>query len=174
LGALGLVNHDSFLIPVIAVFVAIIAFATWSFLAIFIHELGHAITAKLVGLAPTQLVVGMPDENDPLFSFRVFGCSVECWPIPFGGATILAIPPHRPLTTFIVAMGGPTLDAVVILACFFLWQHTFLRLGLAAIILSEAVNTLHNLVPISSLYGGVRIPSDGKIILELLARKRQT
>ena len=167
-------SDDSLLIPAIAVFAAIVGFATWPFLAIFIHELGHVVTAKLVGLAPTQLIVGHSDENDPLFSFRLFECSVECWPVPFGGATILATPPQTPFKAFIVAIGGPVFDVLVILACFFLWHYIFLRLGLVAIILSQAVNVLRNLAPISSLYGSVRIPSDGNVILQLLERKRQT
>jgi hypothetical protein len=135
-----------------------------------IHELGHVIAAKVVGLAPAQLIIGHPDKNAPLFSFRLFGLSLECWPIPFGGATIFATPPHTPLQTFIVTIGGPIFDALVILVCSFLWQHTFLRLGLAAIILSQAVNVLRNLIPVSSLYGRVRVPSDGKVILQLLGR----
>jgi membrane-associated protease RseP (regulator of RpoE activity) len=167
-------RDDSLLIPAIAILAAIIGFATWPFIAIFIHELGHALAAKLVGLAPTQLIIGHPDDSDPLFSFRAFGCSVECWPIPFGGATIFVPPPIDPFKTFIVAVGGPVFDALVMLICLLLWQHTFLRLGLAGIILSQAVNALRNLAPVSSVYDGVCVPSDGKVILQLLARKRQT
>jgi membrane-associated protease RseP (regulator of RpoE activity) len=165
---------DSLLIPAIAVFAAIIGFLTWPFVAILIHELGHALAAKLVGLAPTHLIIGRPDENDPLFSFRSFGCSVECWPIPFGGATIFVPPPTGRFKTFIIALGGPMFDMLVIVVCLLLWQHVYLRLGLVGIILSQSLNALRNLAPFSSLYDGVRVPSDGKIILQLFAGKRQT
>jgi len=164
-------RSDSLLIPAIAIFAILIGFVTWPFFAIFIHELGHAIAARLVGLAPTQLIVGHPDGSDPLFSFHSFGCSIQCWPIPFGGATILATPPTERSKAFIISIAGPVFDLFVILVCALLWQHTFLRLGLSAIIVSQSVNALRNLMPISSLYGGVRVPNDGKIILELFARK---
>jgi phosphotransferase system glucose/maltose/N-acetylglucosamine-specific IIC component len=167
-------RDDSLLIPAIAIFAVIIGFVAWPFIAIFIQELGHALAAKLVGLAPAQMVIGHPDENDPLFSFRCFGCSVQCWPIPFGGATIFLPPPTDRSKTFIIALGGPVFDALVIFLCILLWQHTFLRFSLAGIILCQALNALRNLAPVSSLYDGARVPSDGKVILQLLARKRET
>jgi hypothetical protein len=166
-------RDDSLLIPAIAVFAVIIGFVVWPFIAIFIHELGHALAAKLVGLAPAHLIIGHPDESDPLFSFRAFGCSVECWPIPFGGATIFARPPMDSFKTFIIALGGPVFDVLVIFFCLLLWQHTFFRLGLVGIILSQALNALRNLIPVSSLYAGVRIPSDGKVLVDLVVKKRQ-
>ena len=83
-------------------------------------------------------------------------------------------PPTNRLKTFIIVLGGPVFDVLVIFACLSLWQHTFLRLGLVGIILSQALNALRNLVPVSTVYDGVPVPSDGKIILEQLARKRQT
>jgi hypothetical protein len=166
-------RDDSLLVPAMAVFAVVIGFVVWPFIAIFFHELGHALAAKLVGLAPTQLIVGHPDDNDPLFSFRSFDCSVECWPIPFGGATIFMPPPTQGFTTFIIALGGLVFDVLVIVACLFLWQHTFLRLGLVGIIFSQALNALRNLIPVSSSYAGVRVPSDGKVLLDLVMRKRQ-
>jgi membrane-associated protease RseP (regulator of RpoE activity) len=165
-------RSDSLLVPAIAIFAVLIGFVTWPFVAIFIHELGHATAAKLVGLAPTQLIIGHPDENDPLFSFHSFGCSIQCWPIPFGGATILATPATERSKVFIIAIAGPVFDLFVILVCLWLWNYAFLRLGLVAIILSQAINALRNLTPVSSLYGGVRVPNDGKVILQVVARKR--
>ena len=167
-------RDDSLLVPALAVFAVLIGLVAWPFIAIFVHELGHAIAAKLVGLAPTHLIIGHPDESNPLFSFRVFDCSVECWPLPFGGATIFATLPTDRFKMFIITIGGPIVDVCVIFICLLLWQHTFLRLGLAFIILSQSINILRNLIPVSALYGGVRVPSDGKVILQLLARKRQT
>jgi hypothetical protein len=166
-------RDDSLLVPAMEVFAVIIGFVVWPFIAIFIHELGHALAAKLVGLAPTQLIIGHPDDNDPLFSFRSFGCSVKCWPIPFGGATIFMPPPTQGFRTFIIALGGPVFDVLVIFACLLLWQYPFLRLGLVGIILSQALNALRNLIPVSSLYAGVHVPSGGKILLDLVVRKRQ-
>ena len=67
-------RDDSLLFPAIAIFAIIIGFVTWPFIAIFIHELGHALAAKLIGLSLAQLIIGHPDENEPLFSFRSFDC----------------------------------------------------------------------------------------------------
>ena len=167
-------HDDSLLVPAIAILAVIIGVVVWPFIAIFLHELGHATAAKLVGLAPTHLIIGHPDESDPLFSFRSFGCSVECWPLPFGGATIFATLPTDRFKMFIITIGGPIVDLCVILLCLLLWQHTFLRLGLAFIILSQSIDLLRNLIPVSARYAGVRVPSDGKILLQLLARRHQT
>jgi Peptidase M50B-like len=168
------VRDDSLLVPALAIFAGLIGLGVWPFIAIFLHELGHAAVAMLVGLAPTHLIVGHPDDNDPLLSFRVFGCSVECWPLPFGGATIFAKLPTDRFKLFIITIGGPVVDVCVIFVCLLLWQHTFLRFGLALILLSQAINILRNLIPVSSRYAGVRVPSDGKVLLQLLARRRQT
>jgi hypothetical protein len=171
------VRDDSLLVPAITVFAVIVGLVTWPFIAIFIHELGHATAAKLVGLTPTQLIIGHPDESEPLFSFRSFGCSIECWPLPFGGATLFATLPTGRFKMFVIAIGGPVIDASVIFVCLFLWQQhafPFFRLGLAPIILSQTVNLLRNLIPVSALYGGVRVSSDGKVLLQLLAKNRQT
>ena len=169
-------RDDSLLVPTIAVFAAIIGFVTWPFIAIFIHEFGHAVAGRLVGLKPTHLIIGHPDENDPLFSFRVFGCSVECWPLPFGGATLFAKLPTDRLKMLVIAIGGPLIDVLVIFVSLLLWQHafSFFRVALALIILPQAINVLRNLIPVSSRYAGVRVPSDGKVLLQLLARRRQT
>jgi hypothetical protein len=57
------------------------------------------------------------------------------------------------------------------LLCVSLWHHSFLRIALVPIILCQSINALRNLTPVSSLYDGVRVPNDGKIIIELFARK---
>jgi hypothetical protein len=165
---------DSLLIPALTVFAVLIGLVAWPFIAIFLHELGHATAAKLVGLAPTDLIIGHPDEHAPLFSFRVFGCSIECWPLPFGGATLFTTLPTDRLKMFIITIGGPIVDLCVIFLCVLLWQRTFLRVGLFFIILSQSIDLLRNLIPVSARYAGVRVPSDGKVLLQLLARKEQT
>jgi Peptidase family M50 len=168
------VRDDSLLVPALAIFAVIIGLGAWPFIAIFLHELGHATAAKLVGLAPTHLIVGLPDESDPLFSFRVFDCLIEWWPLPLGGATIFASPPTDRFKAFIITIGGPLVDVCVIFICWLLWQHTFLRVGLFCIILSQSIDILRNLIPFTAVYDGVRVPSDGKLLLQLLARKHQT
>jgi hypothetical protein len=164
-------GDNSLLIPALALFACILGCVTWPFIAIFIHEIGHAIAAKLVGLSPTRLIVGHPDESEPLFTFRWFRCSIECWPMPLGGATILAFNPTDRLKALIIAISGPACDALVILLCVSLWHHSFLRIALAPILVCQLINALRNLTPVSSLYDGVRVPNDGKIIIELFARK---
>jgi len=103
-------GDNSLLIPAIALFACILGCVTWPFIAIIIHEIGHAIAAKLVGLSPTRLIVGHPDKSEPLFTFRWFRCSIECWPMPFGGATILPFNPTGRLKVLIIAIGGPACD----------------------------------------------------------------
>jgi len=168
------VRDDSLLIPAITIFAALVGIIAWPFVAIFIHELGHTLAAKLVGLTPSHFIVGYPDDDNPLFAFRAFGCAVECWPLPFGGATFFSTLPTDDLKMFIITIGGPLMDILVIFGCALLWHYTFIRVGLFFIILSQSLDLLCNLIPRSFLYHGVRVPNDSKIILEILAGKRQT
>lgn len=166
-------RDDSLLVPAITVLAGLVGLVMWPFIAIFIHELGHAVAAKLVGLSPAHFIVGYPDnEGDPLFSFRVFGCTVECWPLPFGGATLFREAPTDSLKMFIITIAGPLMDTSVIFACVLLWHYAVIRIGLFFIILSQSVDILSNLIPRSFRYAGVRVPNDGKVLLQLLAGKR--
>ena len=164
-------RDDSLLIPAITILAGLIGLLIWPFVAIFFHEFGHAATGKLIGLTPTHFVVGHPDEDAPLFSFQLFGCKFECWPLPFGGATFFSRLPTDGLRMFIITVGGPVMDALVIFVSTLLWHYTFLRFGLFFIILSQSLDMLINLIPRSFRYAGVRIPNDGKILLQLLAGK---
>ena len=163
-------KDDSLLIPAAGVLGVIVAFILWPFLSIFLHELGHVLAAKLVGLRPTHLIVGHPDWADPIVSRRVFGVKVEWWPIPFGGMTLLETPPTNKLKAFIVTLGGPIFDTLTVLTAFQLLPHAppFLKIILAIIILSEAENLIYNLIPASLVYEGVRVPRDGKVLLQIL------
>jgi Peptidase family M50 len=163
-------EDDSLLIPAAGVLGIIVACILWPFLSIFLHELGHVLAAKLVGLRSTHLIVGHPDWADPIVSRRVFGVKVEWWPIPFGGMTLLETPPTNKLKAFIVTLGGPIFDTLIILTAFQLLPHarSFLKIILAIIILSEAENLIYNLIPASLVYEGVRVPRDGKVLLQIL------
>jgi membrane-associated protease RseP (regulator of RpoE activity) len=161
-------KDDSLLIPAATVLGPIIAFMLWPFLSIFIHEFGHILAAKLVGLRPTHLIVGQPDWEDPIVSRRAFGVKIECWPFPVGGMTLLEAPPTNKLKAFIVTLGGPISDMLIILTAFQLWTHVSFRVILAIIIFSEATNLIYNLIPVSGVYDGVKVPRDGKVLLQIL------
>jgi Peptidase M50B-like len=166
-------KDDSLLVPAAGVLGVIVVFILWPFLSIFLHELGHVLAAKLVGLRPTHLIVGHPDWADPIVSRRAFGVKIEWWPIPFGGMTFLETPPTNRFKAFIVTLGGPISDTLIILTSFSFWPHAhaFLKIILAIIILSEAENLIYNLIPASCVYEGVRVPRDGKVLLQILLRR---
>ena len=166
-------RDDSLFIPTISVFAVLFGLVAWPFIAIVIHELGHALAGKLVGLTPSHFVVGYPDDGGPVLSFRVFGCVVDCWPLPFGGATFFKALPSNGAKLFILTMGGPLMDILVVLGCLLLWRYAFIRLGLFFVIVSQSLDILCNLIPRSFLYDGVRVHNDSKIILRLLAGRRQ-
>ena len=161
-------NDDSLLMPALAVLGIVVALVVWPFLSIFLHELGHVLAAKIVGLRPTHLIVGHPDKLEPFVSGSAFGMKIEWWPLPFGGMTLLETPPTNKLKAFIVTVGGPAFDALIILAAIRLWPHTSLKMILAIGILSEAANFIYNLIPVSGIYDGFKIPRDGKVLVQIL------
>ena len=166
-------ENDSLLIPVAWLLGTIVALLVWPFLSIFFHELGHVLAAKFLGLRPTHLIVGHPDWADPIISRLVFGVKVELWPVPFGGITLLETLQTNKLKALIVTLGGPISTCLVVLlalAAFQHWPHSslFLKFNLGIIILSEAENLIYNLIPCSSVYEGVRVPRDGKVLLQIL------
>ncbi|HKP05237.1 MAG TPA: M50 family metallopeptidase [Chthoniobacterales bacterium] len=165
---------DDWFLPGMMVFALFLDLIAWPYLAIFIHEFGHAAAAKLVGLSPTHFIVGYPDEDldGPLFSFQAFGCAVECWPLPWGGATLFSKMPTDRLKLFFIAIAGPLMDVLVIVACGLLWRYTFIRLGLFFVIVSQSLNVLCNLIPRSIRHDGVCYPNDSKIVLQLLVGKQ--
>jgi hypothetical protein len=169
------VRDDSLLVPAVTVFAILVGMIAWPFVAIVIHELGHTTAGKLFGLVPTHFIVGYPDEQgNPLLSFRAFGCAIELWPLPFGGATFFRELPTDDLKMFIVVVAGPLMDILVIFVCTLIWHYSFIRVGLFFIIVSQSLDMLCNLIPRSFLYDGVRVPNDSKIILQLLAGRRRT
>jgi len=106
-------------------------FAAGFIVLLFIHETGHLLAARMVGLK-----VGLP----------VF--------IPFMGAVIaLKEAPRNAWIEAVVGIGGPilgSLGALAVASCYFLaWQPIFLFLGYIGFILN-----LFNLIPIVPLDGG--------------------
>jgi len=93
---------------------------------------------------------------------------IEWWPVPFGGMTLLETPPTNKLKTFIVTLGGPFADTLIILTALQLWPHAPLKIILAIVILSEAENIIYNLIPVFGVYDGVKVPRDGKVLLQIL------
>ena len=159
-------ENDSLLIPVAWLLGTIVALVVWPFL-------GHVLAAKFLGLRPTHLIVGHPDWADPIISRIAFGVKIELWPVPFGGITLLETLQTNKLKALIVTLGGPISTCLVILIALTALQHwphssPFLKFNLGIIIVSEAENLIYNLIPCSGIYEGVRIPRDGKVLLQIL------
>lgn len=157
-------NDDSLLIPAVNMIGVVTVFVLWGFPSMFFHELGHTVAAKLLGLKPTHLVVG---EFDSIFSVRVFNIDVVFRLAPIGGATLINVPPTNKLTAFIYVISGPVSNALIVFMAVSLWPHTALKAILAAIILIEVIVVIENLIPRSTVYEGVAVPSDGKRLLQI-------
>ena len=158
-------NDDSLLMPAVNIVGAVTVLMLWGFPSIFFHELGHTIAAKLLGLRPTHLVVG---EFNSIYSVRVCGIEVMFRLAPIGGVTLIDIPPTNKLKAFIYTIAGPVSNALLVFGAISLWPHTSLKAILAAIILIEVGVVIQNLIPRSTDYEGIAVPSDGKRLLQIL------
>jgi membrane-associated protease RseP (regulator of RpoE activity) len=136
--------------------------------SIFLHELGHVLAAKLVGLRPTHLIVG---ESDILFQQLVGGVELVVCLVPFRGLAVVAESQMSRFQAVTFAMAGPLANAAVALALVLAWPYFAHHLTLGALFVMQLVIAGANLVPQDWQYEGRLVPNDGKIILTCF-RKR--
>ena len=165
-----LLPDDSLLIPAVNVVGAVAVFVLWGFPSVFFHELGHTVAAKLLGLKPTHLVVG---GFDTIFSVRVFNIDVVFRLAPIGGVTLIDAPLTSKLKAFIFVASGPVSNALIIFVAASLWPHSSLKAILAAVILCEVGQVIHSLIPRSTVYEGVEVPRDGKLLVQIFLEREK-
>lgn len=117
----------AFLLWPIAIILALVLFS----LAVFIHEFGHFIAARLLGLRADIFSIGF---GPALWKWRMWGTEMRFSAIPFGGYVSLpqldpegmkniqgdhaeTLPPAPPWKRIIVAVAGPMGNLVLAVVC---------------------------------------------------------
>ncbi|MGI0493566.1 M50 family metallopeptidase [Alkalinema pantanalense CENA528] len=137
------------------------------------HELGHAITARLVGMQVSKIVLGTGKAR---WTFQFLGFLWEVKTILAGGITLLStksISWYRS-RLFIVILAGPLANALMILGLMQLPQNlvlhpianTLLFPGIVFYI-ANAVIVIGNLFPIYTKIDDVKVPTDGLQLLTI-------
>lgn len=142
-----------------------------------LHEVGHAVFGRLVGLEVFQIVVG---GGRTLWRGRIAGVLVSVGETPLSGLTLVstARPRFARLQRAIVSLGGPAANLVFAAALLPLTPLVFpyalpnlARAGIAALFWTSLGLALLNLVPMRVNVRGARIASDGlRVLGSLFAR----
>ena len=142
-------------------------------LAVIAHELGHAITARLVGLELGTIGIG---SGRVAWKFEIGGLPIRLHMVPFSGRIHLGASSTHLLRTrlWLAILMGPATNALLVAATVVWWAPLEAVVGTPAITLWFAVNflmTIINLIP-------QRIPVEGYVArtdgLQLLSIPRKT
>lgn len=137
--------------------------------SIFVHELGHVLAAKLVGLRPTHLIVG---ESEVLFQRTVRGVKLIVCLVPFHGLAIVEREKMSRFQIVIFAAAGPAANAGLAALIVIIWPYFNHHFTLGAIFMHQLAIAFLNLVPQDWEFEGRRFPSDGKQILSCFHRNK--
>jgi hypothetical protein len=138
-----------------------------------LHELGHAITARTVGLEVTLITIG---TGRFVWAARVLGFPVRFYAIPVSGFTVLGGEPKTLIRTrmWLTILMGPVTNFVLIAPALFFWRP-LANLGDAnVLVLWIGYNTLmavENLWPRRSRVSGRA--NDGLQLIQTPFRKPQ-
>lgn len=129
---------------------------------VFVHELGHAVTAVAAGVRPAELRVG---NSDPVLAIRTGGFAMRLGAIGDGDvAGYVAFDRGvRPWQALLIALGGPFASlgsacaALLVLAVFSPWPFTLITTFVIGLLMFVG-----NLVPYTTASG---LMSDGRIVL---------
>ncbi|OUC16037.1 MAG: hypothetical protein B0A82_03730 [Alkalinema sp. CACIAM 70d] len=137
------------------------------------HELGHAITARLVGMQVSKIVLG---SGKTRWTFRFLGFLWEVKTILTGGITLLSSQSTSWYRSrlFLVILAGPLANALMIFSLMQLspgWvlnpiADTLLFPG-AVFYIANVVIVIGNLFPTYARVDGAKIPTDGLQLLTI-------
>jgi hypothetical protein len=137
-----------------------------------LHEVGHALVARLVGFKVTELVVGFGRE---LTRFHVSGIRVRICAAPLGGyvASSPSTVHYARLKSALVFAAGPGIELLFVLGCWLIWRDELVtrtsNIGLIAVqsaCVAALIGALFNLLPFST---GGQVSDGMGIVASLLA-----
>ena len=147
---------------------------------LFLHELGHAVMAKICGWQVKQTVIGL---GNILLNTRLFGAPMEIRMIPLEG--FVSIAPrnldHVRGKHALIYFAGPGIELVVFFAIWwflgtdqiFSQNDNYYQIALQSLAYAALVGAVINLIPLGISTAEGSTPNDGLgIILSLTSSKR--
>jgi hypothetical protein len=138
-------------------------------LLVLLHELGHFLTARLVGLEPSLVTLGVGRK---LWSGKLLGVPLRIHAWPLMGLTYLGARSvyFLRLRTWITVLMGPVANILLIAAAVLLWNYLVRVVDANIIILwilYNALMALGNLLPHRFRQSGQQYRSDGMQLLQI-------
>lgn len=146
-------------------------------LCIIPHELGHAITAHLLGWRVFAVVIGIGRQ---IFKFHLFGILFSFHWLPVGGITqVSPTNAHQfRLKRFLIFLAGPSVNAAIAVAIFLIWRQDWHDIGFGGLPRAARIClwanlwvTAFNLWPHQSKT--LNLPTDGKQLLKTFSTKKK-
>ena len=161
---LALIQHDLHIIEPLTV----IAVCLMSPIAMVVHEIGHALCARLIGLEVSTVVIGVGRR---LWRGTIFGTcfTVHAWPVL--GLTYLGARNLHFLRTrlWLATIAGPLTNVLLVVATFVLVSpQTFFGSSVALLwMVVNLITTLGTILPYTFKQGGTTLVSDGLALLQI-------
>jgi Tetratricopeptide repeat len=155
------------------IFAVIIAAFVMQPLIVVLHELGHFITARLLGLQASLITLG---AGHKLWSGKIFGVPIRVQGWPLLGRTYVGNASLRWLRmrVWLSVLMGPATNILLIAAAIGLWTPLVRLVGTNIVILWILYNgflALGNLLPRSTTIAGQPIRTDGMQLLQIPFKK---
>lgn len=143
---------------------------------LFIHEFGHAITAKVLGWRVRRIVIGF---GKVLFNTHLLGAPMEIRSIPLEGFVQIA-PKNLKLARIkhaLIYFAGPGIELLIFIIVvfalggleqFFIITNDYGRIALQSFAFSALIGAVLNLIPLGIITKDGSAPNDGMGILMCL------
>jgi hypothetical protein len=162
------------------VVIAALLFSLAQFPLTVLHEAGHALASRLLGVPAYAVVIG----HEPwMLDRRVFGLRLRIGWLPAGGLTYHAASGGKNawLKDLMITAAGPLTNLAIAVAGFAAaasmtgrLEHSLWRFAAFMVAAASAVQFAWNIWPHSVNAHGTKVPNDGARMLGLLRGKRET
>lgn len=135
----------------------------WVYLSIFFHEMGHFIFAKIAGMSPYLVKIGVGKK---LFKIRIFNALFEFYCVPYGGMTYAEFFSLKwiKLKLIFFLFGGSFVNFILLVTAINIAKVTENVLLIVPIYV-EFIILSFNLITLRVKVNGIDHPNDGKQII---------
>jgi len=152
----------------------------FSIIATVLHEAGHAFGAGLLGIRVFAIIIGIGRK---LYEHRLFGIDIVIKTFPVGGLTVCTNKSVQYFKTksFLVSISGPLVNFIVLISLFnMLDRNDYYAMlqcrslyPLVDFALANFLVLVNSFWPHKSLYGRVKVPSDGLSLITIWFLKKR-